>query len=304
MSKKEEILSLLCEEFNSQCNPFTLEAIAKKIVAIRDSYKSQIQELNKDTECRITNTLNEITELRKNNAIIISKLEQNQTLLDRQVEIEKEYNSLKEKQTQFEKLQNKNNELQHNQEFIDSFAENLKKINESIDAKISDFTGKLSEVQTLLSSNDLENKLSKIIDAVKSNLQKIKQDNITSCLSELPKMQTEFSRIDSEINTKIDEHNNFAKQINNLKDAFNNSSDKLKLMQEAYKRHIEEDKNILKHFNEKGEFKMDTYIKSNLDELDKLFDNIENAIKGKIDERRDLPVATILERQGYNITEN
>jgi chromosome segregation ATPase len=230
-------------------------------------------------------------------------IQENQALEEKRNALETEHAELQNKQNRITALREKETELQTNQAFIDSFAENLKQINDSIDAKISDFTDKLSEVQKLLSGSNLEKNLSEIINAVKSNLQKINQDKITFCLDELSKMKTEFAKIDSEINTKIDEHNNFSKQINNLKDAFNNASDKLKSMQDAYKRHIEEDRNILKHFNEKGEFRMDTWVKTNLEELDKLFANIENAIKSKIEERKDLPVATILERQGNAITE-
>jgi chromosome segregation ATPase len=298
MNRLQEILNLLKAEFSADFDAIAFRDISAELVNIAESHKRNIANFTTAMQEKIKNNVGVVSGLDTDIKTMNDYIEENQALEKRRETLETKHVELQNKQKKITDLKAKETDLQNNQAFIDSFAENIRQINENIDATVADFSKQLTNVQNLLSNNDLENKLKNIINDVQSNLQKIKQADVIQSVNILGSLKTEFTRINSEINTKIEEHNNFANQINNLKDAFNNASERLKSIQETYKKHFEEDKNILNNFTEKGEFKMETWIQTYLTELDSLLAGIENKIRTKIDEREQLPICKILERQG------
>jgi len=298
MSKRKEILDLLCEEFGStlKWNPYSFLAISDKLKEIGKNNENKMQLLGEETEKDIKDNLDTISKLKK-------QIEENQTLAEKKKEIEGDYDKLIEQQKQLQELLRKDNELQANQSFIDSFSEDLRQINGNIDATIAYFAKKLTDVQKLLADSELENELTEIINAVQNNLQRVKENSICQCLEEIHKLQTVFPMIDEKINTEIEEHNKKVKDLNAVSNAFNDHLERLKSVKEAYERHILSDREIYNNLTEKGEFKMESWIKTKLAELDKLLEEIENIIRTKIDERESLPTYQILERMGKTIVE-
>ena len=312
MNKKNEILDLLCEEFGSQWNPYTFLEISAKFAEIGSNNRSKMLYLAEEIEKEITNNLDKISRLGETNTEIRSRIEQNKALIEKTAEIEAKHAILIEQQNQLQELHRKEQKLRDSQSFIDSFSENLKQINGNIDATTADFQKKMTDVQNLLSDSDLENKFKNTINSIQSNLEKVKQENIDSCLTELSNIETCFVKIDNEINVKIEEYNIKREQINAVNEAFSNVSEKLKAMQEAYKTHIESDKEIVDNIKKTGDgwaFDIENKIKTNFSELDKLLENIEKEIRKKITDREKMSLDYIckklksLERQGNTIIE-
>ncbi|GEM_PF-5382649 len=303
MNKLNEILELLRAEFSNDFDGIAFKKISAELVTITENNKDKIGVCTSALQEKIKHNVGIISGLDADIKTMNDYIEENQALENKCVELENKHAELLIQKEQIEKLQTKRQYLRDNQSFIDSFANNLQQINNNIDSTIADFLIKLTGVQDLLSDSDLENKLKDIIHSVQGNLEKVKQDDILQCLEYLSSLKTKFTNIDNEINTKIEEHNNLAKQINDVNDAFNSASEKLKTMQEAHRKHVSSDRDIVNSFAEKGEFKMESWIKTSFEDLDRLLEEIENKIRIKIDERKKMPICKILERQGNTIVE-
>jgi DNA repair exonuclease SbcCD ATPase subunit len=302
MSKMHDILNLLDEEFASDFSPVSFKKISAKVVEIANTKGSpKIVHYVPDVLEKINRNKEVISDLNARIEILSEYLEENQALEEKRADLEAKHKELLDKKQQIDELKQKETELNNSQSFIDSFPANLQQINGNIDATINSYVTKLTDLQKILSDGDLENKLNLIIETVQSNLQKIKEEQIEGCLKELDKLETKFTEINNLIDKRIEEHNTFAIRINNVSNAFNTASEKLKNIQEAYKKHIETDKEILNNLDKKGEFIVDGWMKSQLSELDKLLENIENKIKRAIDERAKLLICEILKRQGNAI---
>ena len=297
MSKKNEILNLLCEEFDSKWNPYVFLEISAKFAEIGNNNTSIMQHLDDETKKNIKNNLDKISRLGEMNAEIINRIEQHKPLIERKENLETDNNKLTEQVNEIERLQNIEKKisdtktgLEANQKLIDSLENSLKQINKNIDSIIADFTKKLTDLQDFLSRNDLGQDIINIISIVECNLKKIRQEEVIQCMEKLSEFENEFENISKEINLKIDNLNNVMKSFND-----NGVPEKLNSVREIYKKQIEEDKTILEILVKNCDLNVKEWIQNKMTKLDELLKDIENALGKKITEREKKSIDELFE---------
>jgi DNA repair exonuclease SbcCD ATPase subunit len=282
--EKAMLLIKIAKELQTIGNTLNTKGFAKTL-------NEKVEEQKKDIKALI-DEINNIEELKRISTDLLAKKEV----------VEREFRKLQEIKQDIEILTAKQVELNKVENNMITLQENVNTIKNQNDVIIQDYLTCANNINTILSNpqNDLERKLKEVIAVVKDNLAKINDRQINDCMEQLSELKTVFDNIDKKINERILEHNRYVTIINNVREEFNKISENLTKVKDAYKTHIQEDKQIYSALTAEGEFKGDDYVKTFFDDIERELTTFESKIMRVINERDGLPIYEI-EKRWQNI---
>jgi hypothetical protein len=221
-------------------------------------------------------------------------ISENQSILDRQTELNSKFETLRATQKEIEDLKIKKSEVEKPENAIDGLNDEILRINAKINDKLNDYTIQLKALNDILveSSSSLEQEASEIINQSILNIEAIsnKQYSVIEKLSNEP-VKTIYETFDERIANLTSEYNVYVEKIESIKNDLELIENKHSSIVESFKQHELENERVFGNLRKIGEMDgVNVYVETLIRDIKDKLTDFDNNIKKLIDKKTELPL--------------
>lgn len=299
---KEIIDSWFTGQGNADMKGLRFKKILENLIEIDNKYS--ITQNVAESNLLLYNSIEIASSANNETCAKISEMErfisENQSILDKQAELNSKFETLQATQKEIEDLKIKKSEIEKPENAIDNLNDEILRINGKISDKLNDYTIQLKALNDILveSSSSLEQEASEIINQCISNIEAIsnKQYSIIEKLSNKP-VKTIYETFDERITNLTNEYNVYVEKIESIKNDLEEIESNHEIVIEMFNKHkFENDKIFGELQSREGVL---NYVNLLSKEIEERLLKFDNEIKEIVERRDQLPIYQLAETKQY-----